>query len=194
MPAAGQYTRCTEDISYADSHVSVAPGARRHRRGRPGWADDMCAALATETAPSQVWLPPEPRARLVLGDAGSERGPYDGAWWPRSRRLLEELPGLIAELNARPGAVAQVLFSLVFWDATARELTAGGCTVQLRGFRTIDPRLLRVTGSHGAGRLDVLVLPPETDPSVAARAMARAVGDPSTPAAQTPERVGTDGP
>jgi hypothetical protein len=154
----------------------------------------MCAALATETALSQVWLPAEPKPRLTLGDAGSERGPYDGAWWPRSRRLLDELPGLIAELNVRPGTVTQVLFSLVFWDATARELTAGDCTVQLRGFRTVDPRLLRVTGSHGAGRLDVLVLPPETDPAVAARAMARAVGDSSTPATQTPEGAGTDKP
>jgi Family of unknown function (DUF5994) len=141
----------------------------------------MCSAPATETSPARGGLCAKPQARLVLANADSGRGPYDGAWWPRSRRLLDELPGLIAELNARSGPVAQVLFSLVFWDATARVLTAEGCTVQLRGFRAVDPRLVRVTGPYGEGCLDVLVLPPETDPAVAARAMARAVGAQSPP-------------
>jgi hypothetical protein len=136
----------------------------------------MCSALATDAVSSQDGLSTTPEARIILRTAGCEQGPYDGAWWPRSRRLLVELPGLVAALAATSSPVAQVLFSLVFWDATGRELTSGGCTVQLRGFRTVDPRLLRVTGRHGAGGLDVLVLPPETDPAVAARAMASAVG------------------
>ncbi|WP_373311846.1 DUF5994 family protein [Streptomyces aurantiogriseus] len=30
-------------------------------------------------------------------------GCFDGAWWPRSRDLESQLPGLLTALTARPG-------------------------------------------------------------------------------------------
>jgi Family of unknown function (DUF5994) len=86
----------------------------------------------------------------------------DGAWWPRSRDLLEQLPSLIAELRRQGGPVSRVSYHPDTWEPAPRTVTVDGGTVKLGWFRSMDPHLLTLTGVYGARRLDLLVVPPDS--------------------------------
>ena len=49
-----------------------------------------------------------PAPRLALARPGSARALLDGAWWPYSRDLTAELPGLIEALDARWDRITRV--------------------------------------------------------------------------------------
>jgi Family of unknown function (DUF5994) len=104
-------------------------------------------------------------ARLSLLPA--ERGRYtsrDGAWWPRSRSLTHELPALITELDRRGLHIARVNYHEPSWDPAPRRITVAGRLIHLGGHRDVDPQLLSLTGSSGDHGLELLVVPPYTDP------------------------------
>ncbi|MGW8728090.1 DUF5994 family protein [Streptomyces sp. NPDC055808] len=46
--------------------------------------------------------------RLALKPASSSRGLLDGAWWPRSRDLLRELPPLVGALDPLWGRITRI--------------------------------------------------------------------------------------
>jgi hypothetical protein len=125
--------------------------------------------------------PTQPRAvgpiRLeTLHHDPSERQPtLDGAWWPQSRDLAEEIPALVCELHARGTRVSRVLYNPDSWDSTEHTLVADGRKIRLGWFKSMDPHLLTVTGTAGVDRLDLLIVPPGTAPAAAERAMAAAV-------------------
>ncbi len=60
------------------------------------------------------------------------------------------------------------------WAVTPRRLRTGDRTVRLGWFRHLDPHLLNLTGDPGRGRLDLLVVPPETTSAAAERAFTAA--------------------
>jgi hypothetical protein len=98
--------------------------------------------------------------RLALKPNGPATGHVDGAWWPRSRHLGAELPGLNAGLAERLGRLERVSYNLDAWDVTARKLAVGGALVRAGGFRGQHHDTVDVLG---AGRtLTLLVVPPET--------------------------------
>jgi hypothetical protein len=102
-------------------------------------------------------------ARLQLTvDRHGQPAMLDGAWWPRSRDLLEELPSLVAELRRQGGQVSRVSYHPDTWEPAPRTVTVDGGTVKLGWFRSMDPHLLTLTGVYGAGRLDLLVVPPDS--------------------------------
>lgn len=70
-----------------------------------------------------------PRFRLKTTGHGS--GHVDGAWWPHSDDFTEELPGLIAALSIRLGAVSCVLFNHRITRDTARERWESQCGSEL---------------------------------------------------------------
>jgi hypothetical protein len=109
--------------------------------------------------------PPAARLQLTV-DRSGQRGMLDGAWWPRSRDLHEQLPSLIAEIRPQGGQISRVSYHPDTWEPAPRTVTADGGTVKLGWFRSMDPHLLTLTGGYRAGRLDLLVAPPE---SLAAR-------------------------
>ena len=108
--------------------------------------------------------------RLALIDPPAERTTLDGAWWPRTRSLSDDLPGLVQELHRRGIRVTRVAYNPDAWEATPRRLEADGRTIRLGWFRSIDPQLLDLTGDPHRGRLDLLVVPPDTTAAVAERA------------------------
>jgi hypothetical protein len=112
--------------------------------------------------------------RLALVDPPAERTTLDGAWWPRTRSLSDELPGLVQELHRRGIAVTRVAYNPDAWEATPRRVAADGRTIRLGWFRSIEPQLLNLTGDPYRGRLDLLVVPPETAAADAGRAFAAA--------------------
>jgi hypothetical protein len=114
------------------------------------------------------------RVRLALIDPPAERTTLDGAWWPRTVSLGDELPGLVEELHRRGIRVTRVTYNPDSWEAAPRRMAADGRTIRLGWFRSIDPQLLDLTGDSQRGRLDLLVVPPDTTAAVARQAFTAA--------------------
>jgi hypothetical protein len=114
------------------------------------------------------------RVRLALIDPPAERTTLDGAWWPRTVSLGDELPGLVQELHRRGIRVTRVAYNPDSWEAAPRRLAADGRTIRLGWFRSIDPQLLDLTGDSQRGRLDLLVVPPDTPADVVEQAFTAA--------------------
>jgi hypothetical protein len=103
-----------------------------------------------------------------------DAGYVDGAWWPRSRDLVAELPALIEALAARLGVVHQMAYNLTVWETTSRRLH--GHTVRLGGYRHQRANTIGVSGS-GRDRLTLLVIPPETSETDARTMSLAAAGE-----------------
>jgi hypothetical protein len=103
---------------------------------------------------------------LRLKPKASATGYIDGAWWPRSRDLGQELTALAEVLAVRLGRIERVAFGLSTWDATPRRLAVDGFRVHLEGFQYQDQNIVHVTGSN-RGRVSLLVVPPATEEHVA---------------------------
>jgi hypothetical protein len=116
---------------------------------------------------------PSPPARLSLTPAGPAPGLLDGAWWPRSRDLLRELPALTDLLDARWGRITRASVNPAHWPVIPRKVPATGHTVHVAWFTEQDPHKL-ILLSYTTGRWDLLVIPPETNAAAAARLMAAA--------------------
>ena len=110
------------------------------------------------------------QVRLVLIDPPAERATLDGAWWPRTRSLSDDLPGLVQELHRRGIRVTRAAYNPDAWEPAPRRLAADGRTIRLGWFRSIDPQLLDLTGDSRRGRLDLLVVPPDATAAVARQA------------------------
>lgn len=102
---------------------------------------------------------PHTQLRLRLKPKAPSTGYVDGAWWPRSRDLSAELPGLAAVLGVRLGRVERVAYSLATWDKAPRRLVVDGFRVRLEGFTYQDKNIIHVSGSN-RGRISLLVVPP----------------------------------
>jgi Family of unknown function (DUF5994) len=139
---------------------------RRRLAERPPVQTDGVAPRTSGTADE---------VRLSLIDPPAARTTLDGAWWPRTRSLLEELPGLVEELRRRGIRVSRVAYNPDGWEPAPRRLAADGRIIRLGWFRGIDAQLLNLTGDPNRGRLDLLVIPPDTTAAAARQAFAAAV-------------------
>ncbi|WP_405518133.1 DUF5994 family protein [Streptomyces canus] len=121
-----------------------------------------------------------PAARLALKTDGASRGLLDGAWWPRSRDLLSELPLLTDVLDPLWGRITRIAVNPKYWPVIPRKVLVNGHVVKVGWFTPeIDPHKLLLL-SYGTGRWDLLIIPPETGAESAARLMA-AASDPDGP-------------
>ncbi|MEU3291711.1 DUF5994 family protein [Streptomyces longwoodensis] len=129
-------------------------------------------------------VPPLP-VRLSLTPAP---GGLDGVWWPRSRALTRELPGLTAALDGPWGRVTEVVISPACWPVVPHWVSVRGRTVRVDSATgTQDPHRLTLKCAHG--RRDVLVIPPEAGAQRARRLLAEGlVGVPDPE--RTAERAG----
>ncbi|MFF7720195.1 DUF5994 family protein [Streptomyces luteogriseus] len=123
-----------------------------------------------------------PAARLALKtDDGTSPGLLDGAWWPRSRDLLSELPSLTDVLDPLWGRITRIAVNPTHWPVIPRRVPVGGHIVKVGWFTPeIDPHKLLLL-SYGTSRWDLLVIPPETGAESAARLMAAASGHDGPP-------------
>lgn len=112
------------------------------------------------TSPSAAMAIELPRLKLRLKrDPRAPTARYvDGAWWPRTRDLLTELPALLAALAARLGPIARMTYHPVAWDPSARHVNADGTLVRLGRHRRQDPDTVDVTTSSGH-HLTLVVVP-----------------------------------
>ncbi|MFD9005447.1 DUF5994 family protein [Streptomyces sp. NPDC059582] len=114
-------------------------------------------------------LPP----RFSLTPKSSLNGLLDGAWWPYSRDLAAELPPLVEEMDGRLGRITRVMVNPTHWPVVPHKVPATGHTVHVGWFTEQDPDKV-ILLSYTAGRCDLLVVPPDTEPAAAARLMAAA--------------------
>ncbi|NGO69658.1 DUF5994 family protein [Streptomyces boncukensis] len=125
-------------------------------------------------APPHDQPPAVGAARLALKPDGGSRGLLDGAWWPRSRDLLGELPALIDVLDPLWGRITRVAVNPEHWPAVPREVAVRGRVVKVGWFTPeLDPHKLLLL-SYRIGRWDLLVVPPGSTAASAARLMAAA--------------------
>lgn len=117
---------------------------------------------------------PAPTARLALKPADAPRGLLDGAWWPRSRDLLSELPALIDVLDPTWARITRIAVNPQHWPVIPRKIPVHGHVVKAGWFTPeLDPHKLLLL-SYSVGRWDLLVIPPQTDETTATRLMAAA--------------------
>ena len=104
----------------------------------------------------------------------SQTGVFDGAWWPRSNRVLAELPDLITALTAHLGRIVRVGLDVDAWDDVPRSITVNGRVIRVSWFPGGDRTISLSLGFQNHFLL--LVVPPATGAEAARAAMAQAAG------------------
>ncbi|WP_405719616.1 DUF5994 family protein [Streptomyces sp. NBC_01537] len=98
--------------------------------------------------------------RLELLPVGTGPHRLDGAWWPRSHSLVNELPGLLAALEERWPRITRVTVSRSMWRTGPGLLHLGDHTVHItRSDVAHSPSAICLL-SYGVGRCDLLVVAP----------------------------------
>jgi hypothetical protein len=107
---------------------------------------------------------------MQMRASAREHEVLDGGWWPRSRDLLAELPGLVNTLTPRYGRVQRIMVNDAVWHDRFRRLAVGADVVSIGWFATLESSLLIIFTDRGV-RLDLLIVPPATPSAVAQYAM-----------------------
>jgi hypothetical protein len=91
-----------------------------------------------------------------------------------------EVPPLLTAMWSAGYDVFRIVYNLTAWDPAPRRLTVSGRWVKLAGYRLQDKASISLVDSGGWKRIVLAVVPPQTDPVVARRALALAGfdGDP----------------
>lgn len=117
----------------------------------------------------------------------------DGAWWPHTASVANELPELVGVLHRSVGEVVDIR---VNWSAAQGQLDLDSIVTGARGptgMKLSRPRLMLVAGRDACVKL--LVVPCKTSPSLGALVMRCAAAMPveeterRTPAYETADRV-----
>lgn len=140
-------------------------------------ADVADAAAADVAAASDTvadsGVRPDPVARILLKPPSRHPGMVNGAWWPRSRDLVKEVPLLVAALDGVWGQIYHATVQVHMWPNIPKRVRTGGHLVRIGWFDTEqDPHDICLLSLPGRQRWDLLVVPPELDPETAARLMA----------------------
>ncbi len=122
---------------------------------------------------------PEHTPRLRLKPKATSSGYVDGAWWPRSNDLTNELPDLLAVLSVRLGTVARVTYNPSEWANAPANLETGGQGVQLEGTHLQPASTLEVSGPEGS-KILLVVIPNYFDPDIAHERMMEAAAPDNT--------------
>ncbi|MGW0735725.1 DUF5994 family protein [Streptomyces sp. NPDC002851] len=130
-------------------------------------------------------------ALLRLETTRLREGILDGAWWPRSRDIAAELPGLITALSRHLGPITRVGLDASAWEGLPKRLIVDDQVVHLDSFPVGDDTVLVTRGDED--HFSLLVVPPQATPDAARAAMAQAVrADNITQAEQILIHTGTD--
>ncbi|MGB8390221.1 DUF5994 family protein [Mycobacterium sp.] len=123
--------------------------------------------------------------RLQLKPYRSASEHIDGAWWPRSMNLVDELPDLVTSLSDRLGRVVMVGYRRNGWHETPPLAEIAGDTIELLGFTSEEPASIILIGEDGR-HITLHVVRPDAAEEIARQALeeARVPAD-ATPASQS---------
>jgi hypothetical protein len=119
----------------------------------------------TVTSPTP---PTTPRLRTV--PAGSRRTLLDGGWWPRSTDPVAELPGLVLAIDRLHGPITRLILNADDWNSHPRRVGVSDRVMRL-GYFTSQPTGLLTALCANGDRVDLLVIPPQTEAGIADAAM-----------------------
>jgi hypothetical protein len=111
--------------------------------------------------------------RLQLKPYRSASEHIDGAWWPRSQQLVDELPDLVASVSDRLGQVVMVGYRRKGWDEAPPLAEIEGHTIELLGFTSDEPGSVILIGEDGR-HLSLHVIRPDTSEDVAQQTLEQA--------------------
>ncbi|MEG8278940.1 DUF5994 family protein [Streptomyces sp. AHA2] len=135
---------------------------------------DSDRARETSPLPDAVHGSVRPGSALVRLETTHDRqGTLDGAWWPRSRDVAAELPGLLAVLTEYLGPVTRVGLDSAAWEGLPTRMTIDDRVVHIDSSPVGDDTVLVTRG--GQDLFSLLVIPPHATPEAARAAMAEAV-------------------
>ncbi|MER6459849.1 DUF5994 family protein [Streptomyces sp. NPDC001228] len=121
-----------------------------------------------------------PVLRLRLAPRSELPRAIDGAWWPRSRDLLAELPQLLAGLPREWGHITSVTVNGAVWSAAPGRILVSNQVVRLHRALAANAPHTVVLLAPGRGRWDLVVVPPDTTEDAAEPLMAAAAAVPGT--------------
>ena len=104
--------------------------------------------------------------RLSLAPYEADSGGFDGAWWPYSRNLSIELPGLVEAMD-EVGSITRVIVGIEPWPDIPHQVTFGEHTVTAGWFVSGHEQNEIVLCSYLKGFRTLLVVPPATAPGAA---------------------------
>ncbi|MGW3073983.1 DUF5994 family protein [Kitasatospora sp. NPDC001132] len=110
---------------------------------------------------------------LRLETTQSREGALDGAWWPHSRDISAELPGLVRALTEHLGPILSVGLDTEAWDDVPARLVVDGRSVHIDRYPVGDDTVIITRGDRD--HFSLLVVPPQASQETALAAMARAV-------------------
>src|SRR5690348_2230407 len=101
------------------------------------------SSLVLDPVPPSV-APQQPAtpARVSFRQPVTDAAHVDGAWWPRSRNLEIELPGLLAVFWTACREVDRVSYHLDSWLPAPRRLSFEGRQIRLAGFTHQDVSMI----------------------------------------------------
>ncbi|BBX65581.1 hypothetical protein MSAS_47550 [Mycobacterium saskatchewanense] len=106
----------------------------------------------------------------------------DGAWWPRSADLVDELPDLVTSVADRLGRVVMVGYRRNGWQETPPLADVAGHQIELLGFTSDEPSSIILIGEDGR-HLSLHVIRPDAGEQVARQALDEARAQPAEDAA-----------
>jgi hypothetical protein len=121
--------------------------------------------------------------RIQLKPYRSVSEHIDGAWWPRTTNLVDELPDLLASVSERLGPVVMVGYRRNGWQEAPALVQIGGHTVELLAFTSDEPTSVILIGADGH-HVTLHVIRPDAGQEVARQALERA----RVPADEVPSR------
>jgi hypothetical protein len=119
--------------------------------------------------------PTDRPVRLRLKPAGAGPGGVNGAWWPRSRDTLAELPALVDALRDTFGAVSLIALGSEAWAPGPHRLAVDDNVIAVSRFHRQHPHTIMVLGVDRS-QTTLLVIPPEA-PEHLGEAALRMAGD-----------------
>jgi len=111
---------------------------------------------------------PAPITRLALCERDATRAAVDGAWWPKSVNLGNELPDLLAVFGLWIGAVHRVVYDPSAWAPAPQRIIRAGEMVSLNPYRLIFSDTIYMKGTHSRDAV-LIVLPPSSPDEEARR-------------------------
>ena len=117
----------------------------------------------------------EREGRLQLKPFRTASEHIDGAWWPRSTNLVDELPGLVTSLSDRLGQTVMVGYRRNGWAETPQLAEIAGHTIELLGFTSDEPTSVILIGEDGR-HITLHVIRPDASEEVAQQALEQAGG------------------
>jgi hypothetical protein len=152
----------------------------RTHKGPPQTGENTMADSDTPDAHAPLLLPDaihhavKPGTALLrLETTHAREGILDGAWWPRSRDIAAELPGLITALTEHLGPVTRVGLDASAWEELPVRVLVDDQVVHIDSFPVGDDTALVTRGDRD--HFSLLVVPPYATPDAARAAMARAL-------------------